>query len=82
MSSDFRKDFLIKFGNICKEESSGAFCYIRTHERDEFCFPDEYAFDEDKIIELMKKSLKDNHDYLYDLTKDVPKMEYKDGCYY
>ena len=82
MNKELRKDFFMKFGSICKSESSGAFCYMRTKEQDEFDFPDEYAYNEDKIIKLMEKSLKDNHDYIYDLTKDVPKTEYKDGCYY
>ena len=82
MSNDYRKDFFIKFGTIAKLESSGEFSYIRRNDDEDYYFPREYAYDEEKVVALMKKSVKDNHDYVYDLTKDVPKKEYKEGYYY
>ena len=62
--------FDIIFGSILKEEKTNNLFYNCRRMDKSFLIPK--TFSEEKIQELIKKSIADKHDYIYELVKDSP----------
>ena len=75
---NFKLEFDIKFGHVAKDHG-GIFCYMTNdaiyNETDEAYFFSS-NITEEKIESLMKKSLADDHDYIFDFVKDNPCPKY------
>ncbi len=72
-----------RFGGIGIEESSGAFSYCSCTGKDGSGYFIPAELTDEQILEAIEKSVKEDHDYLYDLVaKPENKVVYEPGvCY-
>ena len=62
--------FEIIFGSILKEENSSNLFYNCRRMDKSFAIPKHFS--DEKLCELIRKSITDKHDYMYELVKDSP----------
>ena len=62
--------FDIMFGSILKEDETDNLFYNCRKMDKSFYLPK--GFDKAKLADLMRKSITDRHDYVYDMVKDTP----------
>ena len=77
---DVMSKFNEKFGRICIWGHGTGFFYIK--KTPPFGDFDVDFLNDDEILELMKKSIQDNFNYLYEKVKNHPAKPLKPDCLY
>ena len=72
--------FEIIFGSILKEEESSNLFYNCRKVDKSFLIPKDFT--NEKLTELIKKSICDHHDYVYELVKNSPANDSTIGVTY
>lgn len=70
-----------QFGSIGIDEGFGVYCYAPKNDDCSYEIGDSFS-SEEELLELKKKSLEDNFDYVFERVKNNKKLVYESGCIY
>lgn len=73
--------FSDKFGSDYIDEGFGIYCYEPKNEECSYEIGDSFS-SEEELLELKKKSLEDNFDYVFERVKNNKKLVYEPGMIY